>query len=459
VAPLILEGELVALVASIAHHSDVGGMLPGSESAACRSIYQEGIRIPPVRLVREGELEDDLLQMVLLNSRAPTDRMGDLQAQVAANRGGVERLAAVCRAHGAETVAAAMAGFLDYTGRRFRQAVRDRMNEGVFEAEDWLDQDEPGGPPVRIALRMEVRDGSLRFDFAGTGAQLATARNVPLSGLAATVYTVCKSMVDPGLPPNSGYYDAITVRAPGGTLVNPRSPAPVGARSLTCGVLGDVVATALGEAAPQSALACSGPHAQLVLSGTDGDGRFFVDYETYAGGMGARTTHDGLDGVRIHASGASNLPVEALEHAFPLRVERYQLREDSGGPGRFRGGMGVLRDYVMLRDAEVSLSGERQAVAARGIEGAGDGTLGAFQINGEPVPGTVAARSLRTGDVLTLLTPGGGGCGRPEARDPAALARDLEQGRVSSEQAADAYQPDGRQEAQAAREAVDGEAG
>lgn len=446
VAPLVLDGRLVAFVASIAHHSDVGGMLPGSESAACRSIFQEGIRIPMVRLVRQGRLDDDLMGIVLLNSRAPTDRMGDLQAQIAANRTGIERLTAVCRGVEAEVVAAAMEGFLAYTGRRFRQAVGEHLNEGVFEAEDWLDQDEPAGPPVRIAVRLEVGNGGLWFDFAGTGAQLATGRNVPLSGLAATVYTVCKSMVDPGLPPNSGYYDAIAIRAPEGTLVNPRSPAPVGARSLTCGVLGDVVAAALGRASPGRALAGSGPHAQLVLAGTNEDGRFFVDYETYAGGMGARATHDGLDAVRIHASGASNLPVEALEHAYPVRVARYQLREGSGGAGRYRGGMGVRRDYVMLREGEVSLSGERQSVAARGLGGGREGARGAFLINGEAVPTTVAARSLQAGDVLTLLTPGGGGYGAPEEREPAATAEDIAQGKVPAEQAEQAYRSGCREE-------------
>lgn len=439
VAPLILDGQVTAFVASIAHHSDVGGMLPGSESAACRSIYQEGIRIPPVRLVREGDLEEDLVETILLNSRAPTDRLGDLKAQVAANRVGIDRLTVTCREQGMEKVAAAMQGFLAYTERRFRQAVHERMQEGTFQADDWLDEDGPGSPPVPIRLRLEVHAGHLSFDFAGTGPQLGAGRNVPFSGLAATIYTVCKSLIDPGLPPNSGYYDAISIQAPRGSLVNPLPPAAVGARSLTCGVLGDVIAGALSGAMPENAVGCSGPHAQLVLSGTDETGGYFVDYETYAGGTGARPTHDGLDSVRIHASGASNLPVEALELAFPLRVERYQLREDSGGPGQFRGGMGVRRDYVMLRDAEVSLSGERQVIPAHGVQGGCRGLGGEFRINGQRVPGTVAARQLRAGDVLTLLTPGGGGFGRPEDREVRALLQDLEQEKVSMDRSGSDY--------------------
>jgi N-methylhydantoinase B len=247
---------------------------------------------------------------------------------------------------------------------------------------------------------------------------VGSARNVPFHALASTVYTVVKCLVDPDLPANSGYFRAITILAPAGSFVNPTEPAAVGVRSLSCGIVGDVVVGALSQAMPERALASSGPHAQILPSGIDHrTGEFYVDYETFAGAYEARPYMDGHDAVRIHASGASNLPVEALEHAFPLRIERYELRQDSGGAGTFRGGMSVRRDYRILGPATVALSGERQKVAARGLQGGCDGAVGAYILNigtheEKQLPSTIAAFPLKEGDLLTVLTPGGAGMGR-----------------------------------------------
>jgi N-methylhydantoinase B len=420
VAPVVVGGEVVAFVANIAHHADVGGMVPGSESALCANIYQEGLRIPIVRVLRGGDPDPDILDLILLNSRTPEERMGDLQAQFAANRVGVERVAGLFARHPREVVEACIASFLAATGQRFAAAVA-AIPDGTYAAEEMLDEGD-GGQPARLSLRLTVAGGRLSFDFADSAPQLAlSSRNVPRKAVLAVVYAVAKSLLDPDVPPNAGYYDAIEVLTRPGTLLDPLPPAAVGTRAITCGVLGDLIVAAMGQALGRRGMADSGPHHLVIFSGPDPrHGGLFVDYETVAGGMGARGGRDGMDAVRVHASGAANLPVEALENAYPLRVDRYALRRGSGGAGRFRGGLGVVRDYrVLAEKVTVSLSSERQKRPARGVAGGGDGETGAFLLN----PGTPAERRLPSaavdlplapGDVLRVMTPGGGGFGAPD---------------------------------------------
>ena len=436
IAPVFAQGRIVAYVANIAHHADVGGMVPGSEAAVCKSIFQEGLRIPPVRIVREGEPERDLLEMILLNSRTPWERRGDLKAQFAANVVGVRAVEGLMQRYGVAETEAAMAAYLDFTERRFRAAI-ERLPRGTYPAEDYLDGDREG-ERIAIRLALVVDEGRLHFDFAGSGPQLESARNIPYRALAATVYTVAKSLLDPDVPANAGYYRTLAIATEPGTVVGPVPPAPVGARSMSCGVLGDVIAAALSQAMPQKALARSGPHHLVVLSGTDPrSGQYFVDYETVAGGMGARPYRDGIDAVRVHASGASNLPVEALEHAYPLRIERYALRDGSGGNGEYRGGMGAVRDYRILADGvTASLSSERQHVPAAGLAGAKAGAPGEFVLNpGTPgerkLPSAAAEIPLPRDSVLRVATPGGGGYGNPAARSPEERERDRAEGRVT----------------------------
>lgn len=420
VAPVFHAGEVVAFVANIAHHADVGGMVPGSESALCATIYQEGLRIPVVRILRGGEPDADLLDMILLNSRTPEERMGDLQAQFAANRVGAERVADLFARYPRGVVETCTEGFLAATGKRFATAVRD-LPGGIYEAEEFLDEGDSGAP-ARLALRLRVAEGRLHFDFTATAPQLAqSSRNVPRKAVLAVVYAVAKSLLDPDVPPNAGYYNAIEVATRPGTLLDPLPPAAVGTRAITGGVLGDLIVAAMGQALGRRGMADSGPHHLVIFSGPDPrHGGVFVDYETVAGGSGGRGGRDGMDGVRVHASGAANLPVEALENAYPLRVERYALREGSGGTGRFRGGRGVARDYRVLADGiTVSLSSERQKRPARGVAGGGDGATGVFLLNPDTpaerrLPSAAVDLPLARGDVLRVMTPGGGGFGKPD---------------------------------------------
>ena len=435
IAPVFMEGEIIAYVANIAHHADVGGMVPGSEAAVCQSIFQEGLRMPLVRIMRADGVNRDVLDLILLNSRTPGERRGDLQAQFAANHVGMRGVTSLFERYGAAEAAAHIAAYLDFTERRFRAAI-EQLPPGTYADADALDGDAEGST-VAIQLAMTVGDGRLHFDFAGSGPQLKTARNIPYRALLATIYTVAKSMLDPEAPANAGYYRTITVDIPPATVVGPAPPAAVGARSLSCGVLGDVIAGCLSQAIPERALARSGPHHLLVLSGTDPrSNAYFVNYETVAGGMGARPYVDGMDGVRVHASGASNLPVEALEHAYPLRIERYALWDNSAGAGQFRGGMGVVRDYRILGpDIQVSLSSERQHVPARGERGGMPGAPGAFVLNPDQpderrLPSAAADVPLPSGSVLSIRTPAGGGYGPVEKRDPERVERDVKEARV-----------------------------
>jgi N-methylhydantoinase B len=418
IAPVFAEGRLVAFVANIAHHADVGGMVSGSESTLCTSIFQEGIRLPMVQIARAGVIVEDIVDIVRLNSRTPDERLGDLQAQFAACRVGVGRVGALFTRHGAAIVAGCIARFLQATGRRFAASVQ-ALPDGVYEAEEWL---EPAGadPEARLHVRLSVTAGRLLFDFSASAGQLmGSSRNVPRKAVLATVYAIAKSMLDPDVPSNSGYFDSIEVVTRPGTVSDPLPPAAVGTRSITCGVLGDLIVAALSQAVTEAAMADSGPHHLVIFGGPDPKhGAYFVDYETIAGGAGARARQPGLDAVRVHASGAANLPIEALENAYPLRVERYALRTGSGGEGHMRGGSGVERDYRILGDdISVSLSSARQLRPAQGFKGGSEGLCGAFLLN----PGTAEARKLpaaavdlplRRGDLLRVLTPSGGGFGK-----------------------------------------------
>ncbi len=444
IAPVFKNKKIIAFVANIAHHADVGGMVPGSEAAVCKSIYQEGLRIPPVRIMRKGLVNRDVADIILLNSRTPDERVGDLNAQFAANTVGARSVLQLFDRYGLKETQEVIAGYLDFTEKRFRAAI-NKLPRGRYVAEDFLDGNLEG-ETCAIKLALTIGKGRMDFDFTGSGKQLESARNIPYRALLATVYTVAKALLDPEVPANAGYYRTLHIKAPPGCVVGPVPPAAIGCRSISASVLGDVIASALSQAMPDKALAGSGPHHLFVLSGTDPrTGIYFVDYETVAGGMGARANRDGVDGVRVHASGSSNLPSEALEHAYPFRVERYALWDESSGPGQYRGGAGVIRDYrVLADDIVVSLSSERQHVASSGMAGGESGACGAFVLNPDTpneqkLPSAAADVPLPRGSVLRICTPGGAGYGKASRRTIDAVKRDVNENRVSPEYATRVY--------------------
>jgi len=446
IAPAFADGALIGFVANTAHHADVGGRVPGSESGDSTSIFQDGLRLPVARLVTRGRIEDGLYRTILMNSRTPRERTGDLRAQIAANRAGSERLGEICSRYGADVLARGMAEILDATERRLRDGIA-RMPDGCYEAEGFCDDDGRVARPVRIRVAVRIAGDHVTLDFTGTEAQVPGAKNVPPVSLLATVYYVLKAVIDPDIPPNGGYYRAIEVVAPPGTVLNPLPPAAVAARFTTCQTVADVVLSAFAQVVPERVVAHCHGGTLAIYSGTDPRrGEFFVDYEVYAGGSGARATKDGIDGIANHTTNTSNLPIEALESEFPILVERYAFVPDSGGAGRYRGGLSVVREVRGLHgELTVGGWGCNQREAPRGLGGGEDGVPGAFEIAGadgtvrETARSTVPGLLLRAGDTLRVRTSGGGGCGDPLERSPMLVLNDVHLDKISAAHAEAAY--------------------
>ena len=444
-SPVFFDGRPVAFVANIAHHSDIGGKVAGSESADCTSIFQEGLRIPPVKLLDGGELCPDVVAFVLLNSRTPREREGDLRAQIATNATGVRRVQECFVRFGTDTVHQANRALLDYAESRTRAEIA-KLPDGTYENEEILDNDGVVDRIVRLRVKITIRGDRIHFDFTGTDGQIAGARNMPLAATLSGVYYAVKAVTDPELPPNSGYFRAIGVTAPEGTVVNCRPPAAVGDRSATGNVLGDLLLGALAEAAPERVMAGCGPLHGLIFSGVDPRrGEYFVDYETYAGASGALCAFDGKDAVRVHVSGAANLPVESVEQEFPLTVRRYELIADSGGPGRYRGGLATRRDVTIWAEkGRLAGRGLRQTHGASGLFGGGPGRPGVFIVHPEGnrekrLPGSFSELELQAGTSIRVETPSGAGFGNPLERAPEQVLADVIAGKVTTSAAAHAY--------------------
>jgi N-methylhydantoinase B len=444
--PIFVDGEVVAFAAAVAHHSDVGGRVPGSESGDCTSIYQEGIRVPPVMLFSEGRLRKDVLELFLLNSRTPHFSEGDIYAQLAATATGIHRVEEMYARYGRDGVTRSIDTMLDATERRIRSLIRDNLRDGTYKATDWLDEDGINDEPVKLAVTVTVRGDEVQFDFSDCAAQLGTGKNIPYTHTMATVYFCLKAMVDPNLSINEGLYRPIKVIAPEGSIVNPRPPGGVSSRNLTSMILADVMLDALGQAAPHRAMAASGPYQGIILAGPDpARKRYFVDYENFAGGQGARCDGDGTDVMQLHMTNTSNLPIEVMEIEFPVRVERYEIIPDSGGAGKHRGGCGVCRDLRILGENTVlSVRSARQKFPAQGREGGFAGSSGAYVLNpaGEndaKLRSTFSEMPLKQGDLLRIMTPGGGGFGKPQDRALEAVAADVREGKVSQAAARSIY--------------------
>jgi len=466
VSPVFRDGSLVALAANRAHHADVGGATAGSVSAESTEIYAEGLRIPPVKLLQADEFDEDLLATILANVRTPDERRGDLRAQAAANDVGRERIGDLLDEHGCEGFAAAVDAIQTYSERRMRGAIEE-LPDGEYAFADVLDDDGHGSSDVRIATTVTIDGEELVVDFEGTATQTESPINAVRAVTASATYYAVRCLTDPEIPPNAGCYRPVELRTPTGTVVDAEPPAAVVGGNLEVSQrVTDVVLGALAEAVPERAVAAGqGTMNNVTLGGTDprggksrGDGatdaargRPYAFYETQGGGSGAHATGDGMDAVHVHMSNTRNTSAEVLETAYPLAVERYELREDSGGAGEHRGGLGLRRDIRVKRgSADLSLLGERRTHAPYGIEGGEDGDAGtdvllegtggngAVGRSSEVLP-SKCTRRLDAGDVISVRTPGGGGFGDPDDRDPAAVVRDLRLGKCSPESAREVY--------------------
>ena len=441
-SPVFYDGEIVAFVANIAHHNDVGGRVPGSNAADSDSIYAEGIRIPTVKIFREGELDKDILNLILLNCRVRHIRLGDLNAQFACNKKGVQRMEDVCAKYGKETVALCMEELLDYSERKIRMALSAIPN-GSHEFEDYLDSDGLGSDPIKLNVKVAIKDEDIELDFTDNPDQVKGAINLPLSALRASVYYAIRSIVDPSLPSNGGYYRAIHIKSRPGCILGCTEPAACAGRSDTAQRVADMIFGAMSEVVPHQVIAGSNSSITGVYFGgvSPDTGEYYVYMETFGGGSGARFNKDGLSCVQVHMSNTSNLPIESMEVEFPYMVERYELVTDSGGPGKYRGGLSMSKDIRVLgHDSEFTIKADRQKVPPYGLFGGKPGLPGLITI----YPDTDEARTvdskksgnlLKANGILRCQMPGAGGYGNPLERSRELLIRDLEEGYVSSESA------------------------
>jgi N-methylhydantoinase B len=403
-------------VANRAHHADIGGATPGSMGAATE-IYQEGIRIPPIRIVRGGALDREVFGLLLANVRGREEREGDFAAQLGALQVGRQRLLEVVERYGFREADEYAGHLVEYAARLMRGTIA-AIPDGVYEAEDFLDDDGESDRPLRIAVRIEVRGDRARVDFTGTDPQARGPINAVEAITVSGVYYVFRCLIPGDVPASAGILDPIETLAPAGTLVNALPPAPVaGGNVETSQRIVDVLLKALAQAAPHLVPAASqGTMNNLTIGGWDPrTGREFAYYETVCGGMGARPDADGLSGVHTHMTNSLNTPIEALEYAYPLRVRRYAIRRRSGGAGRHRGGDGVVREIELLTPARVSLLADRRKIAPYGLQGGTDGKRGRTELIGadgrtRKLSGKFSLFAKR-GDRIVVETPGGGGFG------------------------------------------------
>ena len=419
VSPVYLPGERRPRfhVANRAHHADVGGMSPGSLPLA-REMVQEGVRIPPVKIVRRGELQTDLWRLVLANVRTPVERQADLEAQLGANATGNRRLVELAERSGVDELTRYTAHLLDYAERGVR-AVLARIRPGRYGFEDSLDDDGITGRPVRIRAAVTVRGGRATVDFAGTAAQVQGPLNAIYSITLSAVLYVFRCLAGGDLPTNAGCLRPLTVICPEGSVVHARYPAAVSSGNVeTSQRITDVLLGALAKALPDEVPAASyGTMNNVLIGGNAPDGGPFAYYETVGGGHGAGPSWDGVSGLQAHMTNTLNTPVEAFEHLFPMRVRRYAIRRASGGRGRHRGGDGLVREIEMLVPATVTVISERRRIAPYGLAGGAPGRRGrnARVVAGtgrvEELPGKFE-RDFAAGDRLIVESPGGGGWGR-----------------------------------------------
>lgn len=446
--PVFFDGELIGFMCNIAHHADIGGMAPGSMAGGMSEIYQEGLRIPVIRLFRRGELQRDIMDLLLLNVRIPEERRGDYFAQIAACRLGSQRLLEVFTEYGSDFVLAAFGQIIDRTEKRLRRALSE-VPDGVFEFEDVMDSDGIDAFDIPIHLKLVIDGDRVHFDFSGTSKQVPGNINVTMNATQASACYALKALLDPDVPNNEGILNVVKITAPEGTLLNASFPSPVAARAHTCQRIVDVVLGALARALPNRVVAAAnGANTTAVFAGTDprtGNGYLYL--ETLGGGLGGRPTHDGKDGVQAHITNTSNLPVEAIEMEYPLLVEEYNLVEDSGGAGEFRGGMG-LRRVVRPVDHICSFNGvgERFRHQPWGVHGGLPGRTGRFLLREDygdttrldDKPGGV---KVKQGQAIIVETPGAGGYGSPRQRSSDRIEADRESGKFSEQYIEQHYTP------------------
>jgi len=402
-------------VANRAHHADIGGATPGSMGRA-EEIYQEGLRIPPVRLMIAGQINGDVMRLISANVRLPEEREGDLTAQLGAIMTGRSRLLEIVERYGFKEADLYATHLIDYTAEMMRSRIAE-MADGVYEAEDYLDDDGYSNERVKIAVRVTIKGESAVVDFTGSAPQVRGPINAVEAITVSGVYYVFRCLIPADVPASWGILEPIEVIAPPGTVVNARPPAPVaGGNVETSQRIVDTLLLALAKSGAAVPAASQGTMNNLTIGGTDArTGRQFAYYETVAGGMGARQGLDGISGVHTHMTNSLNTPAEAMEYEYPIRVHRYSIRRGSGGGGRFRGGDGVVREIELLTDAQVTILSDRRKTRPYGLAGGEPGEAGRTSLirgSSERLLESKDSTAALAGDRIRIETPGGGGYGK-----------------------------------------------
>jgi N-methylhydantoinase B len=442
IGPVHWQDQLVGYTACLAHHVDVGGGAPASVGAF-REVFQEGIIIPPIKFVVQGKLDDDLFRLVLSQIRSKRETAGDFRAQIASNRTGAIRINEIIDKYGLTDFDRYIDEIIEYTDRRTKVEV-SKLPKGVFSAKGFVDNDGFTEDVVKLEISVTIDDNGVRFDTTGSDPQ----RRAPVNSTFAQTFSACayalRALMDKDLPVNDGFYRYVKVNAPEGTVTNCVHPAPVVGGWETHVRLNDLIFEALAPALPDAV--CAGTKSMQCHSGFGGHnhetGEYYCFLETLAGGYGARSRSDGPDAVQSHGQNTENAPVEETESNYPVRITRYELVPDSEGPGEFRGGLGLRRDYMFPEEATFTILADRDKAGPRGLFGGERGSKSVYALiknNAEQHLSSKTTLQLNPGDVISYRTSGGGGYGQAFNRDPEAILNDVLQGKISTNRARKRY--------------------
>ena len=444
ITPIFFDGDLIGFCGSIAHKSDIGGPVPGSCSGQAKEIFNEGLHLPALRYFRGGQRNVEIERIIAANSRTPELVLGDIRGQLGASRLGEQRVGELIKKFGKDNALGCFGQLLDLAETKMRTAMAEWM-DGRFEAERFVDDDGIDlNQPVRVHVVVEKKGDSLSFDFSGSADQTKGPANVRPPLVKAAVGYVLISLVDPLIFINSGIMRAFSVTTREGSVLNPRFPAPVNTYNATVHAMVEALFAALSHAVPARARADGCGSRSIIIGGrSTSAGKTYVQYEIVGGGAGGRATKDGASGTSVNQSNAKIASIEIIESEFPTRVQRFELIKDSGGAGKFRGGLGILREYINLADARFSIRSSKHAIPPLGAADGEAGRTGDLTINPgddeKHLPTRYADYPLKAGDIFRLETPGGGGLGNPFEREPAHVLADVTQGYVSQMRAARDY--------------------
>ena len=442
-APFFSGGKIHGYAATIAHHVDIGGYAPGGYCISTE-LYQEGIIIPPAKLVSEGEIVDDVFRLILANIRSPRQSTGDFRAQIAASLLGQKRMAEILARFGEESVENFVDELIEYTERWARAEIL-KLPDGVYETEALLDDDGVTDRPIRLALKVEIKKGRVSFDLTGSDDQRSSPMNATLTQTYSPLAYVVKCLIDSDIPTNEGFYRLIDVKAPTGTVVNATPPVGVVGGWEVVMRLCCLGFQALSDAMPDKVMASTKSiNCHMACGGTDPrTGEYYTFIETMAGGWGGLPTKDGMDAVQSHIQNTENSAIEETENNLPFLITRYELIPDSEGAGRYRGGLGLRRDWKFPgHEATLTVFSDNRKFAPWGLFGGGSGSPSRYILNpdgeAKELPSKVTLQ-LQPGSVISYRTPGGGGYGTPLERDPERVLEDVAQGKVTPDRARDVY--------------------